>query len=195
MSTHKLLIHPLSTETKFVGGEDFVKYLSDIEFIGSPNERGAYRLGKRFFELLQFDKPHKPLLMSVDNGKVILSEPEEPIFVVELTNYEKPEFLASAYTREPYCRNCKHKIPDFFNIAGEAYEVNLLNPNSFNWKCPECETMLKIHELEWQHTFSIFWYSITVWHIHWKEAIPTGRLLSLLQEYSGQRWSYTYYRF
>ena len=201
MADNKLILHPKSPN---IGIQNSVEFIADLHEIGlldantayvdSIDGETSYKAGSSFLELIDFIEHRKAILLGraglptkVDNSNMCS---------INVIDYGKKvsHHGFNSYTNNCYiqCPNCRFVGERFIHsdILSKWYE----DEATANWQCRQCDRSWHVYDLNIGDGFTLARCAIDIWHIHYREAIPTQKLLNFLGQKTGGEWSYFYYR-
>jgi len=180
MSDNLLILYPQNPNSGIVEPDEIRRALSECSFtaettiaFGKQHEMP----GPRFLELLKFvDRPPAGELWAPHT--VEIKEPNDSI-----------QFLGGANTENPSCPSCSAEVPDWTEEISAWYDSD----NRYLVTCRGCGLASPVWELDWHLTCGFGKQSIDVWHVGFKDAVPSGELGSVLERLGVGTWSYFYY--
>lgn len=199
MSDNELILHPEDPFAIINDVEAFTRDLHKIGFLGETfNFFGTecYRPGIKFYELIRFLEERTTIIIGEEGTR-----PEDwqrvpnrsTCFVQIRKLKQESEFWFSFLTTStPFCLACGNILT--FETAKTIVHDWHLNKSGFHWTCPHCSKTLRIQDIDWDRTGGFGRASISIMHVHFREAIPSKSLLDQLQTVTQERWTYFYSR-
>ncbi len=175
MSSSKLILAPRDPGLDVIPPAEIRKAFGEVGFV---DEKAHVMPGPRFLELLPFAKQPPP------------GELWAPHTIEVTAPTDRIEFLGSADTVTPDCAACSTPIPDWPDVLSQRYESS----SRYRWPCPSCGERSCVWDLEWHESCGFGRQSIDIWHIGFRDAVPSKRLLAVLDDLGPASWAYFYYR-
>jgi hypothetical protein len=184
VSDNKLVLHPLNPRAILQDPGLFMDTLRGLGLIGAGFSHVGelhYKAGPRLKELLTFND-------SFPGGRV---DPAQcHVSLMETTS--APVFLGASNVQTPLCPGCQAQLADWKQQL-TAWQSERQGGGA--WSCPKCGRRFPVERADWGHTAGVARYSLDVWGIRQNEAVPAPELLTFLENDSGEKWGYFFYRF
>lgn len=161
-------------------------------FIGEPfssvfkqqtETQSGYLIGREFLKLITFlgCSPH-----------IAVTPPEQltdwgNFCYIEIQHFQAPKYFKGLNQPKFSCPLCKSRV------TGALPELQQWLPGSQAVICPKCQQTTLAENLNWRHGGGFGRFFIVVNSIYPNEAVPTDKLMSLLNSVSGEDWDYFYF--
>ena len=197
MANHKLILHRQNPHIGITDSNLFVHELRSIGFIAGDRKAQSndvyFECGNRFLELINFTEERYTLLLGESGLEGVARNRLR--CSVQLVDYgEKIWFHdVNEYTDNypPCCPACGLATKNAMDVLSAWWD----DKEAYRWVCPQCSQPWHIYDLDWGDGMAFVRCAIDIWHIHRDEAVPSQELLEFLQDKTGGRWQYYYYRF
>ena len=138
--------------------------------------RDSYLVGEQFFDAFLF-------LGCSPSIELTPNEQQQPFCYIQFEVTSKCK-LVSGSNLKAACKACKqrYKVP---LLLEEKEDVPVVI-------CSYCKKRHVADRIAWRKSAALSKVSISLWNIFEGEAVPSDKLFSLLQEESGEGWSYAY---
>ena len=183
----KLVLHARDATHRLADQHTLVNALHEIGLLGDilDDQPQAYYAGEEFLSLLTFlgCSPHVDLLPA-DAG-----QRNDGRFCHLRLQLDLPQarFRAAAGKLRPRCPQCRHEVDEW-----EALVAQYANNPAVVHHCPKCNTAIPVPELNWRQSAGCGRWFIEVWNIHPHEAVPSERLLEVIEGVTGVACRYFY---
>ncbi len=181
-----LLTPPLGSNSPQLS--ELERVLTEMEFIAAPFEfmgRTHYRPGEMLMHHLTFLGCSPMIASGSDdiNG--------EQYCHVEISGpHGREQFVGGENIKPLRCPTCKERSRDWLSFIEQWRR----DPNQDQWQCQHCGAQTPIHSIHWRKCAGFGYLFLKVWGIFESEAVPGDRLMQQLEQLSGARWDYFYYR-
>ena len=203
MSDNKLVLHPANPNAVFNDSATLINKLKKNCFLGESKgiSENPYSLGEHFFEtgknflkLVDFYFSHKALVLdnpSVSPKNANIVDSKKLCYISIPKPSLDPQYLGGFYTPSPNCPNCDYQYSNPFELIDTWFKKDKFISAQ---NCPECEESFFINELDWEKCVGFSRQTISIWNVRAGEAIPSDKLLTLLQNITNTDWTYFYSR-
>lgn len=139
----------------------------------------CYLVGARFFDAFLFlgCSPSIELAPSAQN-------PEQPFCYLQLES-EPACRLVSGSNLKAVCPGCKKRLPPNLSLSRSGAGEPTID-------CDQCGQQQLAGKIAWRKTAALSASRISLWNIFEGEAVPSDRLLALLEQLCGAKWRYSY---
>jgi len=177
MNISKLIFFPKSPD-KIIKTQVLLQSLIASEFIiGDAHKNNHYLPAERFLKLITF-------LGCSPNINLFPVKGENHCFISFIKPSEQTVCVGHTSTVNPKCPICTKRIANWkktsWTLAGEMC------------CCDKCQQQTLYAELNWKQECGFARCGFEVNHIYPHEAVPTDKLLNLLNQVSGFDWDYCY---
>lgn len=179
---HQLILHPKDPQAVF-DADILIELLRRQGLLAESfkfKDQTHYRPGEHFLELITF-LGCSPV--------VSLGEPgltgDDFCHIALTPEYDSTQFIHGSNIKPPRCPTCRHTHQHWQGIIA-LWQQGRMNT------CPQCGNHSQAHELKWRQCAGFLRQGMIVWGIFEGEAVPSEQLLELLEQITGQRWSYFY---
>lgn len=180
---HQLILHPTLMDCQIIQTQ-LEKLLKEQGFIGKTflfDNTQYFLVGEAFFEFVLF------LGCSPVVHQNLPDNPHDPNFcAIDFLSSTTPLFLSSQPMKTPRCPHCRYEITNWQEL------INEWQSHSPPFICPQCHHSCSIPALNWRGKAGFSHFAIVVNGIFENEAVPTDKLLNLLQTQSNCSWTYFY---
>ncbi len=107
---------------------------------------------------------------------------------IRLHHFSEIQLLTGQQTAPPRCPACRFRIAEWREMLDGWNSETLTS----NWQCPKCNKKSAAYELDWRQSGGAGRLFIEIRNIFPGEAVPVDRLMTKLQEVSGEKWRYFY---
>lgn len=187
MSANILLLTP-PAGTRLPSVSALQQALNEIQFIADPFEfRGGthFRPGEMLMQHLTF-LGCSPMIASDDSDPT-----SEQYCHIEIAGpYPQQQFIGGANIKPLRCPHCKERTRGWGSIISPWRQ----DPTHQQWQCQHCGQSTPLHQIHWRRCAGFGQLFLKVWGIFESEAVPGDRLMQQLEQLSGARWEYFYYR-
>lgn len=180
----RLILFPDDAQSPIPDQKLLFDGLQSAGLVGVPSNRDAniYCPGDQFMRLLTFLGCSPTVSMadeSNDNDNpnnyyIELAEPTQDISVLQ----DDREF-------SPRCPQCGKSNSQWHSPLTSAASI---------YRCNECGMQAKAHEWDWRRHLGFGRTWLNIWGVHDGEAVPSEKLLELLEKLTGFVWNYAYSR-
>lgn len=181
-----MAFYPKSLNFKPKDSDEFVSKLQADGFIGVPfrsNQQQGFLIGDDFFKLITF----------LGCSPNIETTPPEQLSdwgnfcYIEIQTFTSPQYFKGLNLPKCSCPNCTSRV------AKLLPELSQWCPESQSITCPKCQQNNLIENLNWRHGAGFGQFIIKVNSIFPNEAVPTDRLVHMLDSISDVHWDYFYF--
>ncbi len=167
---------------QLVDTEQLVGLLRQHQFIGKQQSDHFYVIGEKFNHLLMFMGCSPTIHGSEDTGAG--SDNAATRVAVQILSFEHKIFYCAKERLKFCCRVCKK--------YASVPRVNHFIQESSHFSCPHCHQSYAYEQFNWRKQAAVGKQFIQIHGIFPSEAIPSDRLLTLLQQLNQSPWFYCY---
>ncbi len=187
---YRLVLHPQNADYAPESSGIIRKILHDSEFIGGPSrlpdsrtataEQG-FLAGEQFLQLLTFMgcSPNINLAPRYEGDRDYCHIVLSPI-------YAQVRFRSHAQDVFARCPECGRRDTDWPALIERWQTDTFLK----KYVCPYCDKRMSLYDLGWRQLAGFGRFFIEVFSIFPQEGIPSGHLLSVLENACAQPWTY-----
>ncbi len=185
---HRLVLHPKNADYAPESSGIIRKMLHDSGFIGescrlpdSGSRQQGFLAGEQFLQLLTFMgcSPNINLAPQYEGDRDYCHIVLSPI-------YAQVRFRSHARDVFARCPECGRRDTDWPALI-EQWQMNTVRNK---YVCPHCDKSMSLYDLRWRQLAGFGRVFIEVFSIFPQEGIPTGHLMSALENACTQPWRY-----
>mgnify|MGYP001820540692 FL=1 len=185
-SRYGLIFHAENPLFAPLDAEKFTEHLRSAGFLGEYFEsahQSGFLIGDEFLKQILF-------LGCSPNIEIIPPEHTADLAnfcYIELKQESRPVFIKGLQRLKCVCPACKTRI------NAVPLEPGTWHPGNHSLKCPKCRQNTLLEHLDWKQTAGFGKYFIVIHNVFPHEAVPTDKLLKILQLPGAQIWRYFYF--
>lgn len=170
---YSLFLYPEHSRTQSISAQSLEKCLTDNKFVSSSRQQNCFQHGQQLMEYINF-LGCSPAVASAEIETTI-----------HLHSFNTLTAMGGDSIETIRYPSCKHPVND------SARLLKNYTPQK-RWQCPFCGNQGEIDQINWRKTAGISTLFIEISPVFPREAIPTDKLLHLLQNYSQSNWRWFY---
>ncbi len=168
-----LFLYAENSKQSDISKTQLINYLTELNFISSQTSSLTLSAGSKLMDYITF-LGCSPSLQ--------LGDIESPISIHQFNEVVGLGGESIETIRYP---GCKHPVTNPVKLL-KSY------PDNDSWQCPNCDLEGKTNEIQWRKTAGFSNIFIEINHIFPKEAVPSDKLLSCLNDFTKCQWQWFY---
>lgn len=189
-SQYGLVFCPRSGKSE--GNEQLLDKLFNTGFLGEPfslqyegqsKQQTGYLTGENFLKLITF-LGCSPQLAVVPPNEY---SQWHHFCHIEIQQHQSPRYYKGLKHSKCSCPQCQSRVSKVLPDLAQW------SPGSLQLVCPKCQQKTLVEDLSWRHSAGFGSLFIIIHSIYPSEAVPSDRLMELLNSGPFQDWDYFYY--